>query len=40
MVWVRVAYNSVYRKILDVSRRCSASAMFVTNGIPNFEAFL
>ena len=37
---IRVAYNNVYRKILGVSRRSSASAMFVTNDIPNFEAFL
>ena len=36
---LRVAYNNVYRKILGVSRRSSASAMFVTNDIPNFEAF-
>ena len=36
---IRVAYN-VHRKILGVSRRSSASAMFVTNDIPNFEAFL
>ena len=36
---IRVAYNNVYRKILGVSRRSSASAMFVTNDIPNFEAF-
>ena len=37
---IRVAYNNVYRKILGVSRRSSASAMFVTNVITNFEAFL
>ena len=37
---IRVAYNNVYRKILGVTRRSSASAMFVTNDIPNFEAFL
>ena len=36
----RVAYNNVYRKILGVSRRVSASGMFVSNDIPNFEAFL
>ena len=36
---IRVAYNNVYR-ILDVSRRSSASAMFVTSEIPNFGAFL
>ena len=34
------AYNNVYRKILGVSRRSSANAMFVTNDIPNLEAFL
>ena len=37
---IRVAYNNVYRKILGVSRRSSASGMFVCNDIPNFEAFL
>ena len=36
---IRVAYNNVYRKILGVSRRASASGMFVSNDIPNFEAF-
>ena len=34
------ASNNVYRKILGVSSRSSTSAMFVTNDIPNFEAFL
>ena len=37
---IRVAYNNVYRKILGVSRRASASGMFVSNDILNFEAFL
>ena len=37
---IRVAYNNVYRKILGVSRRSPASATFVTNDIPKFEAFL
>ena len=37
---IRVAYNNVYRKILGVSRRASASGMFVSHDIPNFEAFL
>ena len=37
---IRVASNNVYRKILGVSSRSSASAMFVTNDIPNFEAVL
>ena len=37
---IRVASNNVYRKILGVSNRSSASAMFVTNDIPKFEAFL
>ena len=37
---IRVAYNNVYRKILDVSKRGSASTMFVSNGIPNFEALI
>ena len=35
---IRVAYNNVYRKILDVPKRGSASTMFVSNSIPNFEA--
>ena len=37
---IRVAYNNVYRKILGVSRRASASGMFVSNDIPNFGGFL
>ena len=37
---IRVTSNNVYQKILDVSSRSSASTMFVTNDIPNFEAFL
>ena len=37
---IRVAYNNVHRKILGVSRRASASGMFVSNDISNFEAFL
>ena len=37
---IRVAYNNVYRNILGVSRRASASGMFVSNDILNFEAFL
>ena len=37
---IRIAYNNVYRKILGLSRRVSASGMFVSNDIPNFEAFL
>ena len=28
---IRVAYNNVYRKMLDVPKRCSASIMFVSN---------
>ena len=35
-----VAYNNVYRKILEVSRRASASGMFVSTNISNFEDFL
>ena len=34
---IRVAYNNVYRNILDVPKRGSASTMFVSNGIPKFE---
>ena len=37
---IRVAFNNVSWKILGVSNRSSASAMFVTNDISNFEAFL
>ena len=37
---IRVAYNDLYRKILDVSRSSSASAMFVNNNIPTFECLL
>ena len=37
---IRVAYNNLYRKILHVSPRSSASKMFVDNNIPNFEALL
>ena len=37
---IRVAYNNLYRKILHVPRRSSASKMFVDNNIPNFEALL
>ena len=37
---IRVAYNNAYRKIWGVSRRASVSRMFVSNNIPNFEAFL
>ena len=33
-------YNNVYRKILDVPKRGSASTMFVSNGISNFEALI
>ena len=37
---IRVAYNDVCRKILGVYRRASASGMFVSNDISNFEAFV
>ena len=37
---IRVAYNDLYRKILHVSRRSSASAMFVNNNIPTFERLI
>ena len=37
---ILVAYNDLYRKILHVSRRSSASEMFVQNNIPNFESLL
>ena len=37
---LRVAYNNVYRKILGLCRRSSASEMFVTNNILNFKALM
>ena len=37
---IRVAYNNFYRKLLHVSGRSSASAMFVENTIPNFECLI
>ena len=37
---IRVAYNNFYRKLLHVSGRSSASAMFVENNIPNFECLI
>ena len=35
-----VTYNDLYRKILHVSRRSSASAMFVNSNIPTFECLI
>ena len=40
LILIRVAYNNLYRKILHVSRRSSASAMFVQHNIPNFECLI
>ena len=37
---VRVAYNNVYRKVLDVYDPSSESEMFATNIIWNFEALI
>ena len=37
---IRVAYNYLYRKSLHVSRRSSASAMFVNNSILTFECLI
>ena len=37
---IRVGYNDLYRKIVHVSRRNSASEMFVKNNISNFESLL
>ena len=37
---IRVAYNTVYRKLLGLCRRSSASEMFVMNNISNFEALI
>ena len=36
---IRVAYKDLYRKIVHVSRRSSASAMFVNNNIYTFECY-
>ena len=36
----RIAYNDLYRKILHVSRRSSASSMFVNNNIRTFECLI
>jgi hypothetical protein len=35
---IRVAYNNIYRKILGVGMRDSASNMFVSNRIDSFDA--
>ena len=37
---IRVAYKDLYYKILHVSPRSSASALFVNNDIPTFEYFI
>ena len=37
---IRVAYYDVYRKILGLCGRDSASNMFVTHNINNIEAFI
>ena len=37
---ILVAYNDLYRKISQVSRRSGAGEMFVQNNIPNFESLL
>ena len=37
---IYVAYSNLYRKILHVFPRSSASKTFVDNNIPNFEALL
>ena len=36
---IRVAYNDLYRKILHVSRRSSASKMFDKNNIPTLNCY-
>lgn len=36
----RVAYNNVFRSLFNYDRRCSASAMFVTNNVLNFESLI
>ena len=35
---LRVAYNNSFRILMGYARDCSASAMFVSNTIPTFEA--
>ena len=35
---LRVAYNNAFRIIMGYARDCSASAMFVSNTVPTFEA--
>ena len=40
VTYIRVAYNNVYRRILGYSRRDSASNMFVTNRIDNFDTLI
>ena len=35
-----IAYNDLYHKILHVSRRSSASAMFINNHILTFECLI
>ena len=37
---IRVACNNFYRKLLHVSGRSSANAMFVESNIPNFECLI
>ena len=37
---MKVAFNNVYRRILGVSRRDSASSMYVSNGIEDFDCFI
>ena len=37
---LRVAYNKVYHKMLGLGRLSSASEIFVTNNILNFEALM
>ena len=37
---IRVAYNNVYRELLGLCRRSSASEMFAINNISNFEALI
>ena len=37
---IRVAYNDLRRKILDVSRRGRASAIFVHYNIPTFDCLI
>jgi hypothetical protein len=37
---LKVAYNNAFRYLFKYDRRCSASAMFVTNNVPTFDCLM